>query len=315
MMKEPALYLKGKSLLTLADFSREEIEYIIHSASKLKQMQKENKPHQYLKGKTLAMIFEKSSTRTRVSFEVGMYQLGGQSIYLSKKDIQMARGETVADTAKVLSGYVDAIMIRTDLHETVEQLAQYASIPVINGLTDYYHPCQVLADLLTIYEHRGYLEGNKLVYVGDGNNMAHSLMIGCAKVGIDCVIASPKGYEPIPTIVAKAKEIATETNTLIEITNDPEEACVNADFVYTDVWASMGWEDEHEKRLQAFKGYQVNSKLMSYAKKDAAFLHCLPAHRGEEISTEVIDGPQSLVFEEAENRLHAQKALLIALLS
>lgn len=306
--------LKGKHLLTLADLSSDEILQLIEDAVQLKKMQKEGKPHLYLSGKTLAMIFEKSSTRTRVSFEVGMNQLGGHALFLSRTDIQLGRGETVPDTAKVLSRYVDGIMIRAHEHSGVEELAANSTVPVINALTDDFHPCQVLADLLTLYEVKGELKGNKLAYVGDGNNMAHSLLIGCAKTGVHCSIASPKGYEPNPSIVELALEIAQETGAKIVVTNQPEEAVANADAVYTDVWASMGWEDEQEVRLQAFQGYQVNQELMSYAKEDAIFLHCLPAKRGQEVSAEVIDGPQSLVFEEAENRLHAQKALMVALM-
>ena len=315
MATSPVVHLKGKHLLTLADFTGEEIEYLLKKAVKLKAMQKNQEPHPYLKGKTLAMIFEKSSTRTRVSFEVGMHQLGGHALFLSKNDIQMGRGETIQDTAKILSGYVDGIMIRTFAHEIVEQLAAHASVPIINGLTDDYHPCQVLADLLTIYEEKGYLAGNKLAYVGDGNNMAHSLMIGCAKVGIDCVIAAPVGYKPQAAIVEKAKQIAKGTGAAILVTDDPKAAVHHADFVYTDVWASMGWEAEQQTREKAFAAFQVNQSLMSHAKPNAGFLHCLPAHRGEEVTADVIDGSQSLVFQEAENRLHVQKALLAALLA
>lgn len=315
MATSSVVHLKGKHLLTLADFTGEEIEYLLKEAVKLKAKQKNKEPHPYLKGKTLAMIFEKASTRTRVSFEVGMHQLGGHALFLSKNDIQMGRGETIQDTAKILSGYVDGIMIRTFAHDIVEQLAAHSSIPIINGLTDDFHPCQVLADLLTIYEEKGYLAGNKLAYIGDGNNMAHSLMIGCAKVGIDCSIAAPIGYEPQASIVEKAKQIAADTGAAIHVTNDPKAAVHHADFVYTDVWASMGWEAEQQTREKAFAAYQVNQALMSNAKPNAGFLHCLPAHRGEEVTADIIDGPQSLVFQEAENRLHVQKALLAALLA
>lgn len=307
--------MKGKHLLTLADYTKEEIMQIILSAIKLKEMQKNGEPHHYLKGKTLAMIFEKLSTRTRVSFEAGMFQLGGHALFLGKDDLQMGRGETVEDTAKVLSRFVDGIMIRAYSHDSVVQLAESSSVPVINGLTDDYHPCQVLADLMTLYEKKGSLEGKKLAYVGDGNNMTHSLMIGCAKLGVNCSIASPKGYEPKQSIVEKAKKFAKETGAKIEITNDPKEAVIGADAVYTDVWTSMGWEDEQQERLNAFAGFQVNAELMSKAEHDAVFLHCLPAHRGEEVSAEVIDGPQSVVFDEAENRLHVQKALMVALMA
>lgn len=314
-MTATSVSLKGKHLLTLADFTKEEIMQIIHDAIKLKDMQKKGETHHYLKGKTLAMIFEKLSTRTRVSFEAGMFQLGGHALFLGKDDLQMGRGETVEDTAKVLSRFVDGIMIRAYSHDAVVQLSNSSSVPVINGLTDDYHPCQVLADLMTLYEAKGSLEGKKLAYVGDGNNMTHSLMIGCAKLGVNCSIASPKGYEPKQSIVEKAKEFAKETGAKIEVTNDPKEAANGADAVYTDVWTSMGWEDEQEERIKAFADFQVNSELMAEAHHDAVFLHCLPAHRGEEVSAEVIDGPQSLVFDEAENRLHVQKALMVALMA
>ncbi|WP_144462373.1 ornithine carbamoyltransferase [Siminovitchia fortis] len=314
-MTATSVSLKGKHFLTLADFTKDEIMQIILDAIKLKDMQKKGETHHYLKGKTLAMIFEKLSTRTRVSFEVGMFQLGGHALFLGKDDLQMGRGETVEDTAKVLSRFVDGIMIRAYSHESVEQLANNSSVPVINGLTDDYHPCQVLADLMTLYEAKGSLEGKKLAYVGDGNNMAHSLMIGCAKLGVNCSIAAPKGYEPKQAIVKKAQEFANETGAVIEVTNDPKAAANGADAVYTDVWTSMGWEAEQKERLKAFTDFQVNSGLMAEADRKAVFLHCLPAHRGEEVSSDVIDGPQSLVFEEAENRLHVQKALMVALMA
>lgn len=307
--------LKGKHLLTLADLSKQEIMQLIMDAINLKEMQKKGEHHQYLKGKSLAMIFEKLSTRTRVSFEVGMTQLGGHALFLGRNDLQMGRGETIEDTAKVLSRYVDGIMIRTFKHDTVVKLAANSSVPVINGLTDDYHPCQVLADLMTLYEAKGKLEGKKLAYVGDGNNMAHSLMIGCAKTGVSCSIAAPKGYEPKKSIIELAMKFAEATGAIIEVTNDPFEAASEADAVYTDVWTSMGWEAEQQEREKAFQQFQVNSKLMAHAKKDAIFLHCLPAHRGEEVTAEVIDGPQSVVFDEAENRLHAQKAVLAALIA
>lgn len=314
-MTATSISLKGRHLLTLADFTKEEIMQIIHDAIKLKDMQKKGETHHYLKGKTLAMIFEKLSTRTRVSFEVGMFQLGGHALFLGKNDLQMGRGEKVEDTAKVLSRFVDGIMIRAYSHDAVVELADNSSVPVINGLTDDYHPCQVLADLMTLYETKGSLEGRKLAYVGDGNNMTHSLMIGCAKLGVSCSIASPKGYEPKKSIVEKAQEFAKETGANIVITNDPKEAVKDADAIYTDVWTSMGWEEEQEERLKAFDQFQVNSDLMAEADENSVFLHCLPAHRGEEVSADVIDGPQSLVFEEAENRLHVQKALMVALMA
>ncbi|UZJ77403.1 ornithine carbamoyltransferase [Fictibacillus sp. KU28468] len=303
--------LKGKNLLTLADWKADEIQQILHYALQLK---KENQPKHLLAGKTLGMIFEKSSTRTRVSFEVGMLQLGGHALHLSSRDIQMGRGESIADTAKVLSRYLDAIMIRTFDHEIVEELALHADIPVINGLTDDYHPCQVLADLMTILEYKSAFAGKKLTYIGDGNNMAHSLMIGSAKVGLDCTIVTPKNYKPKAEIVSKAQEIAKESGAKILVTNDLKEGIQHADIVYTDVWASMGWEDETNERLKAFKEYQINSESLSGANPDYIFMHCLPAHRGEEVTGEIIDGTHSVVFEEAENRLHVQKALLASVM-
>ncbi|MRG88265.1 ornithine carbamoyltransferase [Salinibacillus xinjiangensis] len=306
--------LKGKDFLTLQDFSSSEIQYLLELATDIKQKQKKGIVAQPLKGKTLGMIFEKSSTRTRVSFEVGIYQLGGMGLFLSSNDIQLGRGETIEDTAKILSGYLDGIMIRTFSQTDVETLANHANIPVINGLTDLFHPCQVLADLLTIQEHKGSLEGQKLAYIGDGNNMAHSLLIGCAKVGMDISIATPKGYEPDLQICEEAKSIALNTGSTIEILEDPKQAVKNADVIYSDVWASMGQEEEQKMREQQFHSYQVNQQLIELAKKDVSFMHCLPAHRGEEVTVEVIDGPHSIVFEQAENRLHAQKGLMVALM-
>ncbi|WP_062104961.1 ornithine carbamoyltransferase [Bacillus niameyensis] len=307
--------LKGKHLLTLADFSGEEITQIIDAAIELKEKQHNGVVHHYLKGKTLAMIFEKSSTRTRVSFEVGMSQLGGHALFLSRNDIQLGRGETVPDTAKVLSRYVDGIMIRAHEHSAVEELAANSSIPVINALTDDFHPCQALADLMTLYEAKGTFNKKKLAYIGDGNNVAHSLMIACAKLGVDCSIATPEGYEPKAEVIDLCKKVVSETGASLIVTNDPKEAVHEADAVYTDVWTSMGWEEEQEVRLKAFQPYQVNAELMSFANKDAIFLHCLPAKRGQEVTAEVIDGPQSYVFDEAENRLHVQKALMVALMA
>ncbi|MBU8787375.1 MULTISPECIES: ornithine carbamoyltransferase [Bacillus] len=303
--------LSGKDFLSLNDFSKEEILYLLQEAADMKN----NKIQHIFQGKTLAMIFEKSSTRTRVSFEAGMAQLGGNALFLSSKDMQLGRGETIADTAKVLSRYVDAIMIRTFEHETVEELAEHADIPVINGLTDLFHPCQALADLLTIQEVKGTFKGLKAAYIGDGNNVAHSLLIGCAKVGCDITVASPEGYEPNQEVVALAKAFAEESGAGITITNDAALAVQDADVVYSDVFTSMGQEAETKERLSIFSQYQVNSRLVSRAKADYIFLHCLPAHRGEEVAAEVIDGPNSAVFDQAENRLHVQKALLKALLS
>ncbi|MCY8489601.1 ornithine carbamoyltransferase [Bacillus atrophaeus] len=302
--------LYGKDLLTLKDLSESDISALLTEAADLKQ----NKIQPIFQGKTLAMIFEKSSTRTRVSFEAGMAQLGGNALFLSQKDLQLGRGETVADTAKVLSGYVDAIMIRTFEHEKVEELAEHADIPVINGLTDKYHPCQALADLLTIKEIKGKLKGVKVAYIGDGNNVAHSLMVGCAKMGCDVSIASPQGYEVLDEAVNAAKEYAGVSGSSITLTADPVEAAKGADVIYSDVFTSMGQEAETNERLTVFTPYQVNASLVKHAKPDYTFLHCLPAHREEEVTAEIIDGPNSAVFQQAENRLHVQKALLKAIL-
>ncbi|MEK5269325.1 ornithine carbamoyltransferase [Aeribacillus sp. FSL K6-8394] len=298
--------LKGRNVLKLLDFTSEEIQYLLEEALKLKQNPLSNVLH----GKTLAMIFEKSSTRTRVSFEVGMLQLGGHALALSSKELQLGRGETIADTARVLSRYVDAILLRTTDHNRVKELAEYATVPVINGLCDLYHPCQALADLLTIYELKGKFSGVKVVYVGDGNNVAHSLMVGCAKVGAHFTIAAPEGYEPNESILKQAKEIAGETGVKVELIHNPDEAVQDADIIYTDVWVSMGQEEETEARMKAFKPFQVNQSLLAKAKRDVSFLHCLPAARGLEVTDEVMDGSQSAVFLQAENRLHAQKAIL-----
>ncbi|MCG0277162.1 MAG: ornithine carbamoyltransferase [Thermanaeromonas sp.] len=313
-MKEQAPSLKGRDFICLKHFSTEEIHYLLDLAADLKLKQKNREPHPLLAGKTLAMIFTKPSTRTRVSFEVAMYQLGGHALYLSKNELQLGRGETIADTARVLSRYVDGILIRTFAHEEVEELARYATVPVINGLTDFLHPTQVLADLLTIREWKGKLKGLNLTYIGDGNNVAHSLLYGGARVGLNITIACPAGYEPLPQVVEEARRMAADNGSHITVTNDPQEAALGADILYTDVWASMGQEAEAEKRRQAFKGFQLNSTLLKMARPDAMVLHCLPAHRGEEITDEVIDGPQSAVWDQAENRLHAHKAILAALL-
>ncbi|MEH7115892.1 ornithine carbamoyltransferase [Neobacillus vireti] len=304
------------NFLQFADYSTDQILYLLDEAVELKKLQKQGKPHPFLSGKVLGMIFEKSSTRTRVSFEVGMLQLGGHAIFLSSRDIQLGRGESISDTAKVLSRYIDGIMIRTFSHDSVEELASHATVPVINGLTDLQHPTQVLADLLTILEYKGKLAGLKLCYIGDGNNnMAHSLMEGAVKVGMNISIASPEGYMPNEDIVKKAIKAGNETGSKVTITNSPYDAIKDADVVVTDVWTSMGQEEETAIRLKAFQGFQVNEELCSHAKQDFIFLHCLPAHRGEEVTSEIIDGPHSVVFDEAENRLHAQKAILKLLLS
>ncbi|SOC36530.1 ornithine carbamoyltransferase [Ureibacillus acetophenoni] len=307
--------LKGKDLLTLLDYTSEEVQDLIKLATQLKALTKEGKCPKLLDGKTLAMIFEKNSTRTRISFEVGMHQLGGKSMFMHSRDLQIGRGEPISDTGKVLSGYLDAIMIRANSHEMVKELAEHATIPVINGLTDIYHPCQALADLETIAENKGTLKGLKVGYVGDGNNVAHSLVVAAAHVGMDIVVATPDGYECNEEIIAKAAEIAKANGSIVAVTNDPVEAVMNADVVYTDVWTSMGQEEESKKRLADFKDYQINDELVKFAKPNYMFLHCLPAHREEEVATSVIDGPNSYVFEQAENRLHAQKAVLASILA
>ena len=306
--------LKGRDLLSIADLTEEEFWELLEFAKLLKLETLAGKRHEYLKGKTLAMIFQKPSTRTRVAFEVGMYQLGGYALYLSSNDMQLRRGETIADTARVLSRFVDGIMARVFDHQDVVDLAKYANVPVINGLSDEEHPSQVLADFLTIWEKFGTLKGLKLAYVGDGNNVAHSLLLAAGLVGMDIAVATPEGYEPKPFYVEKAKELAAKHGSSVQILRDPVEAVTGADAVYTDVWASMGQEAEHEERLRIFKPYQVNPNLMSHADKHAIFLHCLPAHRGEEVVDEVADSPQSAIFDEAENRLHAHKAILAMLM-
>lgn len=303
-----------KHLISLHHLKIEDIENILNLAEKLKKQLKEGTPHKILSGKTLGMIFTKSSTRTRVSFEVGMYQLGGYPLFLSSNDIQLGRGETIHDTAQVLSRYVDGIMIRTFKQSDVDGLAKYGSIPVINGLTDLMHPCQILADLFTVYEHKKTLKGLKMAYVGDGNNIAHSLLHGCAKTGMDIYVASPKGYQCSSEIVEEALEDAKVSGSNIVLTEDPVEAITDADVVYTDTWISMGQEDEKEERIKTFMPYQVNSSLFAKAKEDAIFLHCLPAYRDFEVTEDVIDGPNSVVFDEAENRLHVQKAVMALLM-
>ena len=298
-----------KHLLKLGDYSEKEILSILNLADQLKYEKKHNIEHHYLKGKTLGMIFAKSSTRTRVSFEVGMYDLGGSALFLSNANTQLGRGEPVEDTARVLSRYLDGIMIRTFDQEEVETLAQYGSIPIINGLTDYAHPCQVLADLMTIREYKNSFKDKKLTFIGDGNNMCNSLIVGCIKVGMNVAVACPEGYEPDADIVKWANETGKFT-----LTTDIFEAAKDADVLYTDVWASMGEEAEAEERKKVFAGYQINSALMQVAKPDAMVLHCLPAHREEEITAEVFEAHADEIFEEAENRLHAQKAVLVKLM-
>ncbi|MGG4344495.1 ornithine carbamoyltransferase [Paenibacillus sp. FSL K6-1330] len=309
------LSLKGRDMIELDEYSTEEIQFLLDSAIEIKRKQKNGEVYQPLKGKTIGLIFEKSSTRTRVSFEAGMFQLGGHALFLSKNDIQLGRGEPISDTAQVMSRYLDGLMIRTFGHDNVVNLAKYASIPVINGLSDMAHPCQVLADLQTVLEHKGKLKGLKMAFIGDGNNMAHSLLIGGAKMGMHVAVASPKGYEADASIVKLSEEIAAQTGGKITITQDPIEAAKDADVIYTDVWASMGFEEEQAQREAAFADYQVNEELVKAAKPDYLFLHCLPAHRGEEVSEGVIDGANSVIFDQAENRLHAQKALMVALMA
>lgn len=298
-----------KHLLKLLDLSTEELFSVLDLADQLKYERKHGISHEHLKGKTLGMIFQKSSTRTRVSFETGMYQLGGHALFLSAKDMQIGRGEPVQDTARVLSRYVDGIMIRTFEQQEVEDLAKYGSVPVINGLTDFCHPCQVLADLMTIREKFGSFNGLKLCYIGDGNNMANSLIVGGLKAGMTVSVATPKAYVPDPAVLSFAEDHGG-----FELLDDPFVAAECADVVITDTWASMGQEGEKEKRLKAFKDYQVNNQLMAVANSDAMVLHCLPAYRGQEITEQIFEGHASEIFDEAENRLHAQKAVLVQLM-
>ncbi|MBQ2613165.1 MAG: ornithine carbamoyltransferase [Methanobrevibacter sp.] len=294
------------NLLSVSDI-KDDVKYILDLASKIKAGEVEDKP---LEGKTLAMIFQKSSTRTRVSFDVGMYQLGGRAIFLSSNDLQMGRGEPISDTAKVLSRFVDGIMIRAIKHSDVEELAKYADVPVINGLTDLEHPCQALADMLTIKEHLGDWEGKKICFVGDGNNVSNSLLLIAPLLGMDMSLACPKGYEPNESILKTANEYAKEKGTEIIVTDDIGVALENVDAVFTDVWVSMGDEAEKAQREKDFAPFQVNQDLMSIANEGAIFMHCLPAIRGQEVTSEVIDGPQSVIYDEAENRMHAQNAVL-----
>ena len=302
--------LAGRDCLTLAEFVPGEVRLILDEAQKLKMLRRSRIPFRPLFGKTLAMVFQKPSNRTRVSFEVGMYHLGGHALPLSPQELQIGKRETPSDTGRVLARYIDAIMVRTFDHEELEELAAAADVPVINGLSDSHHPCQALADLLTVREELGELEDVKITYVGDGNNVAHSLALGCALTGAQLIIAHPEGHGPDPRVV----ELATKLGDAPTITEDPQEGVAGARVVYTDVWASMGQEAEAEERKKKFMPYQVNEELMSRAAPGAIFLHCLPAHRGEEVTAGVIDGPQSRVFDQAENRLHAQKALLYLLL-
>ena len=303
--------LKGKDMLSIHDLSVEEVQEILALAAELKAKQKAGIEHHLLKGKTLGMIFEKSSTRTRVSFETGMYQLGGQALFLSSRDLQLGRGEPIKDTARVLSRYLDGSMIRTVGHDRVEELAEYASIPGINALADLLHPCQVLTDLLTIREHKGKdLKGLKMAYVGDGNNMTNSYMYGCAKVGMTFVAATPEDYRPDEIVMKNAIADAKSTGASITLVTDPKEAVKDADIIVTDTWASMGQEDEHDARKKIFAPYQVNQELLNGADKRAIVMHCLPAYRGEEITEDVFEANANVIFDEAENRLHTQKAIM-----
>jgi len=304
--------MRHKDFIEIHDYTAAEVQEIFDVARDMKA-----NPGKYrtsLEGQTLAMIFEKSSTRTRVSFEVGMYQLGGHALFLSARDIQLGRGEPITDTAQVLARYVDGIMARTFAHQTVTDLAEYAGVPVINGLTDLSHPCQAMTDYFTAWEHLGDLKGRKIAYVGDGNNMAHSLLFGASKVGMDIAIATPAGYDCDPLVVGQAQADADAAGTKVILTHSMDEAVKDADVVETDVWASMGQEEEAEKRRRDFDGWRVDRRIMSLARKEAIFMHCLPAHRGEEVAAEVIDSPQSVIYDEAENRLHVQKAILYTLM-
>ncbi len=297
----------SRNLVSEYDLERAEFDFIFERARIIKKWLNDGIPYQPLKGKTLGMIFDKSSTRTRLSFEVGMYQLGGLALFLSSRDTQIGRGETVADTARIMSRYLDGIMIRTYAQETVENFARYATIPVINGLTDLLHPCQILSDIFTIIEKKGSYEGMKIAYVGDGNNIANSWINAAAKLPFHLAIACPEGYDPDPEILARSMK---ESALGVSFYREPSEAVMNADVIYTDVWASMGQEEEHAVRAGIFRNYQINQTLVERAKKNVMVMHCLPAHREEEISSEVLDGEHSIVFDQAENRLHVQKAIM-----
>jgi ornithine carbamoyltransferase len=309
-----AINMKGKNLISINDLSQEEVAQILETAEIMKLRHYSHEEQPLLKGKVLGMIFQKPSLRTRVSFEAGMIQLGGAAIYLGPEDIKLGQREATKDIAQVLSRYVDGIMARTFSHEIILELANYSSVPVINGLSDLLHPCQILGDLLTIKEKKGRLSNLKLAYLGDGNNVAHSLLFGAVKVGMDIVLATPSNYEPKSEIVEQAKKDAKKMGSKVEIIHNPLKAAEEADIIYTDVWTSMGFEKERDTRKDVFRPYQINQDLVNRAKDDVIILHCLPAHRGEEITDEVIDGPNSVVIDQAENRLHAQKAILALLL-
>jgi ornithine carbamoyltransferase len=309
-MVEVAQHLKGRDFTRIGTWNSEELKTALDLADELKELRKQREPHELLPGRMLGMIFQKPSTRTRVSFEVGIVELGGYGLYLSANDLQLGRGETIKDTGHVLERYLDAIMIRTFAQEDVEQLAEYADIPVINGLTDYAHPCQALADLMTIRERLGRLSGARLAYLGDGNNVCVSLMVGAARFGMRFVAATPEGYEPDANAVTAARRAAVQMGGTVELTRNPSEAAREADVLYTDVWTSMGQEKEAQRRRKDLAGFQIDDELLSHASPDAIVLHCLPAHYGEEITEEILYGPHSAVWDQAENRLHAQKALL-----
>ncbi len=302
--------LKGKSFLQISDFSREELEEILAQGEKLKLDHLSGKDEPLLKGKSIGVLFEKPSTRTRISFAVGIFELGAQALILDTSNLQLKRGETVADTARVLSRYLHAIVARVYAHKTLEELRDYGSVPVINALSDFTHPCQIMGDLLTIREKKNRLDGLKLAYLGDGNNVCHSLMFGGTKFGMHVAVATPEGYEPDEKVTELSKKFAEESGGAITLTHDPFEVVKDADVIYTDVWASMGEEAEHDERVKVMKPYQINDNLVDKARKDVIVMHCLPAHRGEEIVDSVIDGPHSVVWDQAENRLHIQKAIL-----
>ncbi len=304
-----------KHLLSMQDLSPNEIEAILDKAEGLKEKLRRGEPHELLQGKTLGMIFEKPSLRTRVTFETGMTQLGGHAIYLAPADIQLGKRESVPDAARNLSRWVDAVMARLFKHDIIVELARHSSVPVINGLTDLHHPCQTLGDLLTIREHKGKLRGLKLAWVGDGNNVCNSLLLGCTLVGMNISAVCPHGYEPDANVMTQAKKNAEKSGAKLELLTNPKKAVAGADVIYTDVWVSMGQEKEAKRRMRAFEGYQVNAQLLKLAKPNVIVMHCLPAHRGQEITDEVIDGPRSVVLDQAENRMHAQKALLVSLLA
>jgi len=314
-MVEVAQHLKGRDFVRIGTWNSEELKTALDLADELKALRTQGEAHELLPGRTLGMIFQKPSTRTRVSFEVGIFELGGHGLYLSANDLQLGRGETIKDTGHVLERYLDAIMIRTFAQEDVEQLAEHAEIPVINGLTDYAHPCQALADLMTIREKLGRLSGARLAYLGDGNNVCVSLMVGAARFGMRFVAATPEGYEPDPTAVSAARRAAVQMGGTVELVRDPREAAREADVLYTDVWTSMGQEEESDRRRKDLAGFQIDDALLAQASPEAIVLHCLPAHYGEEITEEVLYGPHSAVWDQAENRLHAQKALLALIVS